>query len=117
VKLLSFPWWVPTTPRASERPVGAGVGHYAERVPADRPSLLDPSTIEPFELDLRRVFWVITGLWGVALIVTALIGLVSAIEGRTVVICATGFVLGFVALGWERWHFGRKRDASAGQRG
>ncbi len=81
--------------------------HYADGVP-ERPSLLDPSTIAPLELDLRRVFWVITGLWAVALAVTSAIGLLGHIEGRTVVICATGFALGFVALGWERWRF-RKR--------
>lgn len=71
----------------------------------ERPSLLDASTIAPVELDLRRVFWVITGLWAVALAVTAVIGLVGHIDGRTVGICATGFALGFAALGWERWHF------------
>lgn len=71
----------------------------------ERPSLLDASTIAPVELDLRRVFWVITGLWAVALAVTSVIGLAGHIEGRTVVICATGFALGFAALGWERWHF------------
>ena len=71
----------------------------------ERPSLLDASTLAPVELDLRRVFWAITGLWAVALAVTSAIGLAGHIEGRTVAICATGFVLGFAALGWERWHF------------
>jgi hypothetical protein len=70
-----------------------------------RPSLLGASTIAPVELDLRRVFWVITGLWALALLVTSAIGLVGHIEGRAVAICATGFALGFAALGWERWHF------------
>jgi hypothetical protein len=83
--------------------------HYADEV-SERPSLLDPSTLAPIELDLRRVFWVITGLWALALGVTAVIGLVGHIEGRTVTICATGFALGFAALGWERWRF-RKQPA------
>lgn len=74
-------------------------------MPSDRPSLLRPSTIEPLELDLRRVFWTITGLWAVALAVTVAIGLTAGIEGRTIAICATGFALGFAALAWERWRF------------
>ena len=76
-----------------------------------RPSLFDESTMAPVELDLRRVFWVITGLWALALVVTSVIGLVGEVEGRTVTICATGFALGFVALAWERWRF-RKRPAA-----
>ena len=74
-----------------------------------RPSLLAASTIAPVQLDLRRVFWAITGLWAIALAVTSAIGLVGHIDGRTVAICATGFALGFAALGWERWHFRDRR--------
>ena len=94
-------------PRPAHRPgvvVGHCFGHYGERV-TSRPSLLAASTIAPVELDLRRVFWVITGLWALALAVTSAIGLVGHIDGRTVAICSTGFALGFAALGWERWHF------------
>ena len=80
------------------------VRHYPEGV-SSRPSLLAESTVAPVVLNLRRVFWVITGMWALALAVTAAIGLFGHIEGRVVAICATGFALGFAALGWERWHF------------
>ena len=87
-----------------------------DAVPAAEPEpaahgLLAPSTLRPVELDLRTVFWVITGCFAVALVVTAVIGLTASIEGRTVAICATGVGLGFLAQGWLRW-----REASLRRR-
>ena len=71
--------------------------------------LLAPSALRPLELDLRAVFWVVTGLWAVALAVVAVLAAVRDVEGRTVAVCAAGFVLGFVALAWERWHAASER--------
>lgn len=77
--------------------------------------LLAPSTLRPVELDLGTVFWVITGCFAVALVVTAVIGLTGSVEGRTVAICATGVGLGFLAQGWLRWrNASLRRRASAG---
>lgn len=67
-------------------------------------SLLAPSTLRPLELDLRRVFWVITGLWALALAALGVLALVDSVPGRAVGICATGLGLGFAALAWERRH-------------
>lgn len=73
--------------------------------------LLAPSTLRPVELDLRTVFWAITGGFALALVVFAVIGLTRSVEGRTVAICATGVGLGFLAQGWLRW-----REASLRRR-
>ena len=75
--------------------------------------LLAPSTLRPVELDLGTVFWVITGCFAGALVATGVVGLVGSIEGRTVAICATGFVLGFVAQGWLRWRTASQRRRAA----
>lgn len=72
----------------------------------ERPRLLDPSELTPLVLDLRRVFWTITGLWAVALVVAVVLAVAGSVPGRAVAVCATGFALGFAALGWERWRFG-----------
>ncbi len=66
--------------------------------------LLAPSTLRPFQLDLRRVFWVAIGLWVVALVVLGVAAVIGSVEGRTAAICATGLGLGFAALAWERRH-------------
>jgi len=66
------------------------------------PRILEPSNLRPVELDLRRVFGAIMGLWAVALLVLGVVGLVGSVEGRSVAICATGLALGFPALAWER---------------
>ena len=82
--------------------------------PAQR--LLAPSTLRPVELDLRTVFWAITGGFTVALVVFAVIGLTGSVDGRTVAICATGVGLGFVAQGWRRWREASlRRRASAAE--
>lgn len=78
------------------------------------PGLLAPSTLRPVELDLGTVFWVITGCFAVALVVTAVIGLVGSIEGRTVAVCATGVGLGILAQGWLRWRNASLRRRARG---
>ena len=80
---------------------------------AARPAggLLAPSTLRPVELDLRTVFWVITGCFALALLVTGVMAAAGSVEGRTVAICATGVGLGFLAQGWVRW-----REASLRRR-
>lgn len=80
----------------------------------DRRSLLDPSELTPLALDLRRVFWAFIALWGVALVVVIGLAAAGSAPGRAVAICATGFGLGFLALAWERWRFGPRRDAGTG---
>lgn len=81
--------------------------------------LLAPSTLRPVELDLRTVFWAITGGFALALVVFAVIGLTGSVEGRTVAICATGVGLGFLAQGWLRWREAslRRRASHAGDAG
>ncbi len=76
-----------------------------------RPRLLDPSELTPLDLDLRRVFWTITGLWAIALVVVIALFVADSVPGRAVAVCATGFALGFAALGWERWRFGPRVPA------
>lgn len=81
----------------------------------DRRGLLAPSELRPLELDLRRVFWTFIALWGLALVVVGVLALTGSVEGRIVAICATGFGLGFVALGWERWRFGPRTAENAAE--
>lgn len=84
--------------------------------PGDAPTtggLLAPSTLRPVELDLRTVFWAITGCFAVALVVMAVLGLTGSVEGRTVAICATGVGLGFLAQGWVRWREASQRRRAA----
>lgn len=76
----------------------------------DRRSLLDPSDLTPLDLDLRRVFWAFIAVWGVALAVVVVLAATGNVPGRAVAVCATGFGLGFVALGWERWRFGPRGE-------
>lgn len=83
---------------------------------ADAPAprgLLAPSTLRPVELDLRTVFWAITGCFAVALVVAVVVGLVGSVEGRTVAICATGVGLGLLAQGWVRWREASQRRRAA----
>jgi hypothetical protein len=71
----------------------------AENAPEAAPrthGLLAPSTLTPVDVDLRTVFWAVTGAFAVA---------------RTVAICATGVGLGLLAQGWVRW-----REASLRRR-
>ena len=72
-----------------------------------RPSLLSPSRLQPLELDLRRVFWLGIALWAVALVVATALAATSLVSWRAVAICATGLVLGFLAVVWERRHQAR----------
>lgn len=64
--------------------------------------LLEPSTLAPVELDLRRVFWIGIALWGVALLVAAVLTATGRTEPRLLWICLTGIALGPVGLLWER---------------
>jgi hypothetical protein len=79
----------------------------------DRRSLLDPSELTPLALDLRRVFWAFIAAWGAALVLTIALAAAGSVPSRAVAICATGLGLGFLALAWERWRFGPRRDAAA----
>ena len=101
-----------STPPDATTPADSGTGPDG---PGDAAhGLLAPSTLRPVELDLGTVFWVITGCFAVALVVTAVLGLTGSVEGRTVAICATGVGLGFLAQGWLRWrNASLRRRASA----
>lgn len=77
-----------------------------------RPSLLEPSRLEPVELDLRRVFLVGIALWVVGLAVTTVLTATGDLEGRMPWICLVGLVLGGMALVWE--HRRRRRAADEG---
>lgn len=92
-------------------PDAADPAEHAEQAEHAAHGLLAPSTLRPVELDLRTVFWAITGAFALALVVVAVIGLTGSVEGRTVAICATGVGLGFLAQGWLRW-----REASLRRR-
>lgn len=100
-----------TSPDAAPDPSGPDGDH----APATH-GLLAPSALRPVELDLRTVFWAITGGFAVALVVLAVIGLTGSVDGRTVAICATGVGLGFLAQGWRRWREAslRRRTSAAG---
>lgn len=74
-------------------------------MPTDRPSLLDESRLAPLELDLRRVFQVMTGLWAVALAVAVVLVATDRVDATVAWVCGTGVLLGFAALGWHRWRF------------
>lgn len=86
----------------------------AENAPEAAPrthGLLAPSTLTPVDVDLRTVFWAVTGAFAVALAVTGVVAVVGSADGRTVAICATGVGLGLLAQGWVRW-----REASLRRR-
>ncbi|KGM10263.1 DUF2530 domain-containing protein [Cellulomonas carbonis] len=72
-----------------------------------RPRLLEPSRLAPVQLDVRRVFLVGIAVWVVALVVTLVLLGLGRVEGRAVATCATGVVLGLLALVWERRHRSR----------
>jgi hypothetical protein len=91
-------------------PSGAGV---PEDAPAGVRGLLAPSSLRPLDLDLRRVFWTLTGVWAVVLAVVLVLAATRGVEGRTVAICATGVALGFLALAWERRHTAAERRRAA----
>ena len=76
-----------------------GPGPAAGRPP--RRGLLSPSTLEPVELDLRRVFWAGIVLWAVAGAVCAVLLATGQATARALVICGAGICLGFGALLWE----------------
>ena len=66
-------------------------------VPSDRPEAPPPPP-----LDLRRVLWIATAGWALALLVLGALALTGAVGPRPVAICAAGVMLGFLALSWER---------------
>ncbi|MDO8106667.1 DUF2530 domain-containing protein [Isoptericola sp. b441] len=68
---------------------------------------LEPSRITPLRVDLRRVFWAGIVLWLAALLTVWVLALTGHPTGRGLWICATGCVLGFLALDWERRHHTR----------
>lgn len=70
--------------------------------PERRPSLLAPSTLEPVRLDLRRVFWVGTAVWCLALVVTVALAATGYVVGRGIAVCAVGVALGLVAVAWSK---------------
>ena len=87
-----------------------GVARVGAMEPEPRPSLLRPSRLQPFELDLRRVFWFGVALWAVATALTTALAAAGQVSWRAVAISATGLGLGFLALLWE----GRRRPRTPG---
>ncbi|EYR62640.1 hypothetical protein N866_06715 [Actinotalea ferrariae CF5-4] len=67
-----------------------------------RPSLLEPSRLEPVHLDLRKVFLGGIALWTVALVVSLVLVATGQVGVRIPWICAAGVALGGLALLWER---------------
>lgn len=67
-----------------------------------RPGLLSPSRLEPVPIELSRVFWAGIALWALAAAVTAVLARAGYVPGHVVAVCATGIVLGFVGLAWDR---------------
>lgn len=68
----------------------------------DRPRLLEPSRLDPVDVDLARVTWVGIGLWAVALVVCAVLAGNDRLSPDWVWVCATGIVLGLLAIVWLR---------------
>ena len=64
--------------------------------------LLEPSTLTPLPVDLRRVILAGVLAWLVALIVIGVLALTGTTTGRGVWVCLTGMLLGGLGLVWER---------------
>lgn len=117
-QLTFFPGRVATVQDVVMNTLGAAVGaavlaahrrRHASRLRGvtrssePRPSLLQPSTLEPVHLDLRRVFWTGTAVWAVALAVASVLVLTGHLQGRAVGVCATGVALGLMGVVWARF--------------
>ena len=78
-------------------------------MPSPFSTLLHPTrtTPPPVDIDLGRVVLAGTGVWALALLVTAVLALTGEVVWDIVWVCATGVVLGFVGavvLAWS-WLF------------
>jgi len=68
--------------------------------------LLEPSRLEPLDVDLRKVLLVGIGCWLVALATVGALELLGHTTGRAAWVCVAGVALGGWGLLWER---GRRR--------
>jgi hypothetical protein len=75
-------------------------------VPSPFATLLHPArtTPPPVAIDLERVVLVGTGIWVLALLVTAVLAFTGEVEWDIVWVCATGAVLGLIGADWARRH-------------
>lgn len=64
--------------------------------------LLEPSRIEPLDVNLRTVLLAGIGGWLVALAVVGVLELTGHSTGRVVWVCLAGIALGGWGLLWER---------------
>lgn len=64
--------------------------------------LLEPSRIEPLDVDLRAVLLAGIGAWLVALATLGVLELAGRSTGRAVWVCLAGLALGGWGLVWER---------------
>ena len=72
-----------------------------DRDASQRPSLLEPSRLDPVPVDLRRVFLAGTALWVLALVVCLVLEAADVATGANPAVCVTGITLGGLALAWE----------------
>jgi hypothetical protein len=64
--------------------------------------LLEPSRLEPLDVDLRKVLLAGIGCWVVALATVGVLELAGRSTGRAVWVCLAGAALGGWGLLWER---------------
>ncbi|ADG73661.1 hypothetical protein Cfla_0750 [Cellulomonas flavigena DSM 20109] len=67
----------------------------------------------PIDVDLARVMWAGTTVWGAAVPVTGALWLLGVISGIWVATCGAGAVLGLIGVRWARTH-GRLADDGSG---
>ena len=66
--------------------------------------MTSPDPIEPIQVDLARVAGVGTVLWGVALVVTVVLGAIGRISWTPAWVCAVGALLGVAGVWWSHAH-------------
>ena len=90
-------------------------GRYGDDMklaPIFNPKARKPSP-KPVKVDLRKVFLVGTCLWILALIVCILLSSANIISDRSVLVSASGVLIGIALLIWEhfdRWNYRRLGD-------
>lgn len=60
--------------------------------------------IEPLRVDLARVVWAGTALWGVALVVSLILAATDRTGWTPVWVCVAGTLLGFAGVWWAHGH-------------
>ncbi|MEZ0446829.1 DUF2530 domain-containing protein [Cellulomonas sp. ICMP 17802] len=79
------------------------------------PSLIDKlfhptrTAPPPVDVDLGRVMLVGTGIWGVVLVITAVLAATGRASWTPAWVCAAGAFLGLLGYGWARRNRARQK--------